>query len=242
MVEWFFNYSTRRQCIVFLSSLAVHFEGNLLEWGQLFSGETLWCGDNFPEGNFPWGQLSSGAIVRGPIFLEGNCPRTRFFIEHLRMIAFRRAQDFTKNGPNSNSNEISKAYYQKGFVICFLRSAYSRFMDFLIETYKQRFFLLLNFSYSLPNSQFSFSSSKLTFFNIVEKTSVCQPEIEGNPENKTDDIAAVQSTMRKYQTHPSILNVKSKNTVRTHWNSSSNFRANKQNYKGIKCRENNRDW
>ena len=170
------------------------------------------------RGQFSGGQFSLGTIIlgsncAGSIFLEGNCPRTRFFIEHLRTIAFRKAQDFTKNGPNSNSNEISKAYYQKGFLICFLRSAYSRLMDFLIETYKQRFFLLLNFSYSLPNSQFSFSSSKLTFFNTVEKTSVCAPEIEGNPENKTDDIAAVQSAMRKYQTHPSILNVKSQNTV-----------------------------
>ena len=110
MVEWFFNYSTRRQAIVFLSSLVVLFEGNVLEWGQLFSGEILWRGSNFPVvflreqfacliilggncpwGNFPRGQLYLGtivrwviiwgiiiqeAIIRGTIFLGGNCPRT----------------------------------------------------------------------------------------------------------------------------------------------------------------------
>ena len=50
--------------------------------------------------------------------------------------------------------------------------------------------------------------------NIVEKTSGCSPKIEGNPESKTNDIATVQSIVRKYQTHPSILNIKSKNTVK----------------------------
>ena len=49
----------------------------------------------------------------------------RFFIEHLRTTASGRAQDFTKNGPNSNSsNDISKRYYQNGLVIYFLRSTY----------------------------------------------------------------------------------------------------------------------
>ena len=52
------------------------------------------------------------------------------------------------------------------------------------------------------------------YINIVEKTSGCPPEIEGNPENKTNDKATVQSIIRKYQTHPSILNIKSKNTVK----------------------------
>ena len=52
------------------------------------------------------------------------------------------------------------------------------------------------------------------YVNIVEKTSGCPPEIEGNPENKTNDKATVQSIIRKYQTHPSILNIKSKNTVK----------------------------
>ena len=40
------------------------------------------------------------------------------------------------------------------------------------------------------------------YINSVEKTSGCPPEIEGNPENKTNDKATVQSVMRKYQTHP----------------------------------------
>ena len=52
------------------------------------------------------------------------------------------------------------------------------------------------------------------YINIVVKTSGCLPEIEGNPESKTNDIATVQSIVRKYQTHPSILNIKSKNTVK----------------------------
>ena len=58
------------------------------------------------------------------------------------------------------------------------------------------------------------------------KTPSCPPEIDANPESKTNDIATVESIIRKYQTHPSILNIKSKNC---------NFRANKENYKGIKC-------
>ena len=42
----------------------------------------------------------------------------------------------------------------------------------------------------------------------------CLSEIEGNPENKANDIATVQSIIQKYQTHPSILNIKSKNTAK----------------------------
>ena len=79
LVEWFFNYSTRRQAIVFLSLLVVLFEGNLLEWGQLFSGKILWWGGNFPggrwfslgviilRGNFPWGQLSGAQFSSGQL-------------------------------------------------------------------------------------------------------------------------------------------------------------------------------
>ena len=81
MVEWFFNYSTRRQCIVFLSSLVVLFQGNLLEWGQLFFGKILWWGDYFQAGNFPRGKLSSGAIVQWAIvwgqFSSGTIVRRR---------------------------------------------------------------------------------------------------------------------------------------------------------------------
>ena len=49
---------------------------------------------------------------------------------------------------------------------------------------------------------------------LVEKTSGYPPEIEGNPENKTSDIATVQSVIRKYQIHPRILNIKNKNTAK----------------------------
>ena len=52
------------------------------------------------------------------------------------------------------------------------------------------------------------------YLNTVGKTSGCLPEIEGNPENKTNDITTVQSIIRKYQTHPSILNIKSKNIAK----------------------------
>ena len=54
----------------------------------------------------------------------------------------------------------------------------------------------------------------LTYLNIVEKTSGCPPEIESHPGNKTNDIATVQSIIRKYQTDHSLLNIKSKNTAK----------------------------
>ena len=78
MVEWFFNYSTRRQTIVFLNSPFVLVDGNLLEFGQLFSGEILWWGTILLGATFPWAQLSSRAIVwgqfsSGAIILAGNC-------------------------------------------------------------------------------------------------------------------------------------------------------------------------
>ena len=56
------------------------------------------------------------------------------------------------------------------------------------------------------------------YVNIVEKTSGFPPEIEGNLENKTDDIATVQSIIWRYQAHSSILNIKSKNTVKNTYN------------------------
>ena len=52
------------------------------------------------------------------------------------------------------------------------------------------------------------------YINIVQKTSGCPPEIESNPEYKTNDISTVQSIIRKYQAHPSILNIKSNNIVK----------------------------
>ena len=39
-----------------------------------------------------------------------------------------------KMGPIAIPSDISKACYQKGFVICFLTSTYGRFMEFFIET------------------------------------------------------------------------------------------------------------
>ena len=52
------------------------------------------------------------------------------------------------------------------------------------------------------------------YVNIVKKTPGCPPEIEGNSESKTNDIGTVQSIIQKHQTHPSIINIKSKNTVK----------------------------
>ena len=80
------HYSTCRQCIVSLSSLVLLFEGNLLEWEKLFSGE-IYCEGAILQranfffgggGSFPRGQLSLVAIVRAAIFLRGSCPRTKF--------------------------------------------------------------------------------------------------------------------------------------------------------------------
>ena len=67
---------------------------------------------------------------------SGEIIKNTFFIEHLWTTASGRAQDFTENGP---PNDISKVYYQKVSVICFLRSAYGRFMEFLIETLNKGF-------------------------------------------------------------------------------------------------------
>ena len=55
---------------------------------------------------------------------------------------------------------------------------------------------------------------KSHYIKIVQKTSGYPPEIEGNPENKTNDIGTVQSIIQKYQTHLSILNNESKYTVK----------------------------
>ena len=74
-------YSTRRQCIVFLSSLVV-----LLERGVCLSGGDYLRGKLYCEGAIVWeaiirraiiqGAIIQGAIIRGAIFLGGNCPRT----------------------------------------------------------------------------------------------------------------------------------------------------------------------
>ena len=61
-------YSTRRKCIVCLSSLVVLTKRSLLEWGKLFSREVLWCVGNFPAGGGGW----------GAVFLAGNYPGGNF--------------------------------------------------------------------------------------------------------------------------------------------------------------------
>ena len=58
------SWSTCMQCIVFRISLV---EGNLLEWGQLFSSEILWSVSNFPGGQFS---------------LRGNCPDTYLLVAY----------------------------------------------------------------------------------------------------------------------------------------------------------------
>ena len=55
----------------------------MLEWGQLFSGESLWWGGNLPRGQLSRGQFSSraiirGAIIQGAIIKGGNYPGCNF--------------------------------------------------------------------------------------------------------------------------------------------------------------------
>ena len=50
--------------------------------------------------------------------------------------------------PIAIPNDISKAYNQKEFVICFLRLTYGRFMEFHIETYNKGFSCSRSFSAS----------------------------------------------------------------------------------------------
>ena len=57
-----------------------------------------------------------------------------FFTEHLRRTAWKSTMV-----PIAIPNDISKGYYQKGFVICFLRLIYGRFMEFIKETYSKCF-------------------------------------------------------------------------------------------------------
>ena len=88
------HYSTRRQCIVFLNSLVVHFGGNLLELGQLFSEEILWWageilrGDNFPLGQSSWGNYPGGNHP-GENYPEENFPRGQMpGLQFLKMLIF----------------------------------------------------------------------------------------------------------------------------------------------------------
>ena len=78
LVEWFFNYSTHRPCIVPLSSLVVLFRGNLLRWGQLSCG-VIFVGGNCLVSNYGaifLGGNCLGGNYLGANFLLGNCPRT----------------------------------------------------------------------------------------------------------------------------------------------------------------------
>ena len=56
--------------------------------------------------------------------------------------------------PIAIPNDISKGCYQNGFVICFLRLIYGRFMEFLIETYNKGFSCswIISASWALPNA------------------------------------------------------------------------------------------
>ena len=56
--------------------------------------------------------------------------------------------------PITIPNDISKDYYQNGFVICFLRSTYGRSMEFLIETHNKGFSCswIFSASWALPNA------------------------------------------------------------------------------------------
>ena len=71
--------------------------------------------------------------------------RTRFLLNIPGRLLLEEHKILPKTVPIAIPNNISKAHFQKGFVICFLRSTYDRFMEFLIETYNKRFFLFLNF-------------------------------------------------------------------------------------------------
>ena len=79
---------------------------------------------------------------------------TRFFIEHLGHLLLEEHKILLKPVPIAIPNYITKSYYQDGFVICFLRSTYRRFMEFLIETYNRRFSCSWIFSayWALPNA------------------------------------------------------------------------------------------
>ena len=65
--------------------------------------------------------------------------RTRLFIEHLQILLLEEHKILLKTVPMAIPNDVSKACYQKGLVIYFLRSTYSRFMKFLIEAYNKGF-------------------------------------------------------------------------------------------------------
>ena len=116
MVEWFFNYSTRRQCIVFLSSLVVLFERNLLEWWQLFSGEILWW-----EGNC----------------LGGNCPRTSTNVSFNKNLRFFGVNYKCISKPKTCDN----IFLRKLKYVKFMKYTLLKFTPFAVES-KQKYDLI----------------------------------------------------------------------------------------------------
>ena len=134
------------------------------------------------------------------------------------VLALKEAKKFFNKLPKS----VKKAYFRKATGKCFVnnKAFWNRIKPFLTNKG-----FLTNETIAIENKgKIVTDKSKLVnlfnahYINIVEKTSGCPPEIEGNPENKTNDKATVQSIIRKYQTHPSILNIKSKNTVKNTFN------------------------
>ena len=57
--------------------------------------------------------------------------KNMFFVEHIGTTISLKTVSL-KTVPIAIANDISKAYYQKEFVICFLSSIYGRFMEYLI--------------------------------------------------------------------------------------------------------------
>ena len=80
--------------------------------------------------------------------------RARFLSNTSGRLLLEQHKILLKMVPIAIPNYICKAHYQKWFVICFLRSTYGRFMEFLIETYNKGFSCSWIFSASsaLPNA------------------------------------------------------------------------------------------
>ena len=128
-------------------------------------------------------------------------------------LAFKEAKKFC----NKLTKSVKKAYFRKvtgkGFVN-------NKAFQNTVKPFLTNKGLLTNETVAIENQGKSVTDkSKLGnlfhshYVNIAEKTLGCQPEIEGNPESKTNDIATVEFIIRKYQKHLSIINIKSKNTV-----------------------------
>ena len=77
------------------------------------------------------------SLKRGVFFVK--LLRTRFLSNISGRLPLGKHKILLKTVPVAIPNDISKAYYKKEFVICFLRSTYGRFMEFLIETYDEGF-------------------------------------------------------------------------------------------------------